>query len=487
MLFNSYIFIFAFLPICIIGYFLLNKFEKYETALGFLLVLSFVFYGYNNPYYLAIIVFSILINYGCYLCINKFFEKEKTRAAKAITVAGVLINLGVLIYFKYMDFFISNINSVFKSDFNLLHIALPLGISFFTFQQISFIVDTYHKETGKVGILHYATFVAFFPQLIAGPIVSHDEILPQFEDKSRKAVNLENLTRGFYLFVLGLSKKVLIANRFSSAITYCYTTIDNMNTVSAFIVMISYTIQIYFDFSGYCDMAVGIGKMLNIDIPINFNSPYKAFTIKEFWDRWHITLTRFFTKYIYIPLGGSRKGKVRTYINILIVFLASGFWHGADWKFVIWGMMHGIAMVVYRLFKKFFDRIHPAVNWLITFLYVNIAWIFFRAPSIEYARRVIKHLFSFEFAGFDATIAKTYEIAELKKVVSVLHLNNIVPYFIMNGFMVVAFWLMVAGDNAIDRTNKFKPTVIKGITTVFLLAWSVCSLAGMQEFLYFNF
>lgn len=487
MLFNSYIFIFAFLPVCVIGYFLLNRFKKYQAALGFLLVLSLIFYGYNNPYYLAIIVASILINYGCYLCINKQFDKGKFNKAKVITTVGVLINLGILIYFKYMDFFIRNINSVFKSDFNLLHIALPLGISFFTFQQISFIVDTYRRETGKVGLLNYAAFVAFFPQLIAGPIVSHDEILPQFADEGKKSVNIENLTKGFYLFTLGLAKKVLIANNFSSAIAYCYTTIDRMNTVSAFIVMISYTIQIYFDFSGYCDMAVGIGKMLNIDIPINFNSPYKAFTIKEFWDRWHITLTRFFTKYIYIPLGGSRKGTVRTYINIFIVFLASGFWHGADWKYVIWGVMHGIAMIIYRIFKKFFDRVHPAVNWIITFLYVNIAWIFFRAPSIEKALIVVKHLFSFEFNGFDATIAQTFEISELKKVASILHLNSIIPYFIMNGFIVVAFWLMVAGDNAIDRTEKFKPTFIKAATTIFLLVWSVCSLAGMQEFLYFNF
>jgi len=390
-------------------------------------------------------------------------------------------------FFKYMDFFIENFNGLFKTDFNLLHIALPLGISFFTFQQISFLVDSYRGEVEDVSFINYACFVSFFPQLIAGPIVSHDEILPQLKDESKKKVNIENLTKGFYLFALGLAKKCLIANRFSGAVTYGYTTIDRQNTIGALIVMLSYTIQIYFDFSGYCDMAIGIGKMLNIDIPVNFNSPYKALTITQFWDRWHITLTRFFTKYVYIPLGGSRKGAVRTYVNILIVFILSGFWHGAGWQFIFWGFMHGVFMVITRLCKKLFDKIFPAINWLITFAFVNVAWVFFRAPSFASAATLLKKIFSFNFAGFDKTLSDTFKVTEIKIVFERLGIDRRFPNAIMILFILVSCYFMVFARNALERTTKFKPTAVRAFTTVIMLVWSICTFSGLQEFLYFNF
>ena len=480
MLFNSYIFVLLFLPLCLVGYFTINHFKKYKLAMFFLFVMSMWFYAYNNIYYLFIILFSILFNYTCYRLI-------KQKKGKLFVTLGVCVDIGILMFFKYMDFFIENFNGVFKTDFNLLHIALPLGISFFTFQQISFLVDSYRGEVEDVDFLSYACFVSYFPQLIAGPIVSHDEILPQLKDTAKKKVNIENLTKGFYLFALGLAKKCLIANRFSGAVTYGYTTIDKQGTVGAIIVMLSYTVQIYFDFSGYCDMAIGIGKMMNIDIPVNFNSPYRALTITEFWERWHITLTRFFTKYVYIPLGGSRKGKVRTYINIMIVFILSGCWHGAGWQFIFWGFIHGVFMVITRMFKKFFDALHPAVNWLVTFLFVNVAWVFFRAPSFASALTLLRKVFSFNYNGFDETLTETFRFTEIKKVFSVLKLESMFPHSIMVTFLIVSFFLMVAGKNALERTEKFKPTVIKAFTTVFLLVWSICTFSGLQEFLYFNF
>jgi len=483
MLFNSYIFVLLFLPLCIAGYFTLNHFKKYKWGHLFLLGMSLWFYAYFNLSYLLIIVASILLNYSVYLLICKFRGNGCT---KLIMIGGVLMNIGVLIYYKYMDFFIQNMNALFRSDIKLLGILLPLGISFFTFQQISFVVDAYKGEVPNYDFLSYACFVTYFPQLIAGPIVTHNELIPQFMDEAKKKLNPDNLAKGLYIFTFGLVKKVLLADTFSDIVSYGFTTIDRLSSVTALLVMLSYTIQIYFDFSGYCDMAIGIGKMMNIDLPLNFNSPYKALTITEFWDRWHMTLTRFFTKYVYIPLGGSRKGNVRTYVNVFIVFLASGFWHGASWNFVLWGVMHGIFMVITRGYKKFFEKLHPAFNWLITFSFVNVAWVFFRAETIPQALKLLKALVSWNFT-FDNTFIEMFRLAELKKVLSVFRIEDMYPPFLITGFFVVAFVLILGCENAYEKMKKFKPTVWNMLITLFLFTWSVFSFAGISEFLYFNF
>lgn len=334
--------------------------------------------------------------------------------------------------------------------------------------------------------LHYASFVAYFPQLIAGPIVTHDELIPQFMDEEKKKFNADNMAQGLYIFTFGLAKKVLLADTFGDVVTYGFTTVDRLSSVTALIVMLSYTIQIYFDFSGYCDMAIGIGKMMNIDLPLNFNSPYKALTITEFWDRWHMTLTRFFTKYVYIPLGGSRKGQVRTYVNIMIVFLASGLWHGASWNFVFWGFMHGVFMVITRLFKKFFEKLHPALNWLITFSFVNVAWVFFRADDFTQALKLLKALVSWDFT-FDTTFIEMFRLAELKKVLSFVRVETLYPPFLITAFFLVAFGLILGSSNAYEKMQRFKPTALNMLTTLFLFTWCVFSFAGISTFLYFNF
>lgn len=483
MLFNSYVFVLLFLPLCLIGYFGLNHIKKYKLAQIFLLGMSLWFYGYFNPSYLLIIISSIGINYGIYRWMEKMGEGK---ARKSVMVLGVALNVGILGYFKYMDFFIANLNAIFKSDIDFLKIALPLGISFFTFQQISFVVDAYRGEIKGYDFLDYANFVTYFPQLIAGPIVTHDELIPQFMDREKRKLNADNLAQGIYIFTFGLAKKVLLADTFGDVVTYGFTTINQLSAVSALLVMFSYTIQIYFDFSGYCDMAIGIGKMMNIDLPLNFNSPYKALTITEFWDRWHMTLTRFLTKYVYIPLGGSRKGNVRTYVNIMIVFLVSGFWHGASWNFVFWGACHGLFMVITRAFKRFFDKLHPVFNWFMTFSFVNVMWIFFRAENFGQALTILKALVSWNF-NLDNVFVQMFRLAELKKALSFFRIEDRYPPFLITAFFLVAFILLLGSENAYEKMKKFKPTFFRWAVTLFLFTWCVFSFAGISEFLYFNF
>lgn len=351
MLFNSYVFVLLFFPITLIGYFSLNHFKKYNLAKIFLLIGSLFFYGYFNWWYLLIIVFSIIVNYIFSTAMLKM-DKDKTKFKKLIFATSLLLNIGSLFFFKYYDFSVSNINVLFNISLPLLHLTLPLGISFFTFQQLSYVIDSYKGDIPVYSFFDYALFVTYFPQLIAGPIVTHDEMVPQFEDVEKKKFNSDNFAKGMYGFAFGLAKKVIIADAFGLVVDSAFTDVSNLGSLNALFVMLSYTFQIYFDFSGYCDMATGIGKMMNIDITMNFNSPYKAISIVDFWKRWHITLTRFFTRYIYIPLGGNRKGTLRTYFNILIVFFVSGIWHGANWTFILWGILHGIANVFTRMLDK---------------------------------------------------------------------------------------------------------------------------------------
>ena len=484
MVFNSYIFILFFLPVCILGYFSLNHFKQYKLAQIFLVGMSLWFYGYFNPAYLFILVASVLVNYGFYLLIRK---NTKTQYSKILMILGVIFNIVILLYFKYMDFFIGNINGIFKTDIPFLYIALPLGISFFTFQQVSFIVDAYKGEIPEYHFWEYAGFVTYFPQLVAGPIVTHDELVPQFMDRSKKKFDSENMSRGLYMFTMGLAKKILLADMFGKLVSYGYATVDGLNSVTAVITMVAYTFQIYFDFSGYSDMAIGIGKMMNIDLPQNFKSPYKALTITEFWDRWHMTLTRFFTKYVYIPLGGNRKGAVRTYVNIFIVYLVSGFWHGASWNFVFWGVMHGIFVVLTRSCKKVVDRIPAVVNWLITFAFVNVTWVFFRAETFPQALTLLKKVFTGGIAGFDMQFIELLRSVEIVEVLSLTPLETLYPPFVLTVFFVIAFLISLVSKNAYEKMLGFRPTFLRLIMTLFLLFWSVFSFAGISTFLYFNF
>lgn len=482
MLFNSYIFIFIFLPLTLIGYFLLNRLKRPVFSHIFLLGMCLWFYAYVNPSYLPLILVSILFNFGAY----KLMDKRSTSIRKLILIVSIIFNVGSLFYFKYYNFFLENINALFQSDFTLLKLALPLGISFFSFQQLSFVIDAYKEQVPRYNLLEYSLFVTYFPKLSSGPIVTHDELLPQFADEDKRHFNWDNFSAGLYLFALGIGKKVLLADTFGIAANWGFGNIPSLDAISAVVTMLAYTIQIYFDFSGYCDMAIGIGKMMNIDLPLNFNSPYKALTISDFWDRWHMTLTRFFTRYIYIPLGGSRKGTVRTYINIMIVFLVSGLWHGSNWTFILWGALHGLFSVVTRRFKTFFSNLHPALNWLITFGFVNVAWVFFRANSISDAVQLLRQILSFSITGINQNLVSAFSLVELEFLFrDLLQISH--PYFFFVLFFAAALFLMLGSRNAYEKMLAFKPTFARSLTTVVLLIWSIFSFSGISTFLYFNF
>ncbi len=497
MLFNSYIFIFLFFPLTIIGYYGLNHMKMYRMALAFLIGMSLWFYGYNNIYYLSILIISILINYGIVRGMIHFKNKSGRRL---FLWTGILFNIGILFYFKYYDFFITNINAGLKSNIPLLHLVLPLGISFYTFQQLSYVIDAYQGDCTDYSFLEYAAYVSYFPQLIAGPIVYHSELIPQFRDISKKKICFANMSKGLYAFSLGLAKKVLIADTFSKIVTIGYGNIAELNSPSAFLVMVCYALQIYFDFSGYCDMAYGMGYMMNIELPINFNSPYKAVSLSDFWDRWHMTLTRFFTRYIYIPLGGNRRGKIRTYLNILIVYLISGLWHGANWTFIIWGALHGIVCVLERIYSDRFPASKTTSGiWAackkgirigITFLFVTFAWSIFRADSLSSVILLWKQLFT---GGFGALYLPITDKFQSLVEISFLYragfgsLIEQLPYLPAVLFTGITLLCSIALRNTQEKTASLKLTIPKMMTVIILMLWSIVSLSEISEFLYFNF
>ena len=349
MLFNSYIFLFLFLPLALAGWYLLNRFRQYKLAQGYLIGMSLWFYAYYNVSFLWVITGSCLFNYGISFLLHR---KNTPQMRRIALVVGCIGNLGALGYFKYCNFFLENINSLFHADFQLKNILLPLGISFFTFQQLSYLIDRCRGEAPHYGLLDYLSFVTFFPSLISGPIVLHAGTVSQFRDSSLRSFDTESFAKGVMQFTLGLGKKVLLADTFGKAVDAGYGNVAGLSGTDAWLVMLFYTLQLYFDFSGYCDMGRGIAHMLGMELPVNFDSPYKASNIIEFWKRWHITLNRFLRKYVYIPLGGNRKGTARMYLNLFIVFLVSGIWHGAGWNFVLWGALHGALYLVTRAWQR---------------------------------------------------------------------------------------------------------------------------------------
>ena len=481
MLFNSYEFIFLFLPITLIVYFTLNRFGKYKLAKGWLVIASLYFYSYFHKSYLILIMASIGVNY---LVGNRLSDSKSIIERKIFLILGVLFNVIGLGYFKYYDFFVSNINIVFKTNLPLLHILLPLGISFFTFQQLSFVVDSYYKKHLKYDFLSYCLFVTFFPQLIAGPIVLPTEMLPQFESEENKRVNWENMNRGLYVFSIGLAKKVIIADTISNFANAGFDMMESLNIVEAWLTSVSYTLQLYFDFSGYCDMAMGIALMFNIVLPINFNSPYKSTNIQEFWKRWHMTLGRFLTNYLYIPLGGNRKGELKTLRNLFIVFLVSGIWHGAGWNFIIWGMLHGICILVHRIWKNSGRKLNKFVGWFITMNLVNIFWVFFRATNLHNAIKVIRGMFEINsliqiVKNPRAILEATKDFRELAKG----DLGNELNLFLL----IFSFIVVIGLKNSLNKGKNMKFSFINSVETVLYFWGGVFLMTRVSEFLYFNF
>ena len=396
MLFNSPVFIFIFVPITLLAFFLLNAAGRPLLARGWMVVTSLFFYAYWNPAYLPLLLGSLVVNYA----ISHFMHGQtERRPRQVLMIAGLVFNLGVLGIFKYANFFVDSFNVSFGTGFSLAKIILPLAISFFTFEQIAFIVDTFKGKTKRYNPIDYSLFVVFFPQLIAGPIMHPQEMLPQFAGK-RHRFQTDDFSIGLTLFLIGLGKKVLIADTlgaFGSPVFDATLAGATPTLFEAWGGTLAFTLQLYFDFSGYSDMAIGLGRMIGVHIPLNFNSPYQARNIIDFWQRWHMSLSRWLKEYLYIPLGGNRKGTVRRYLNLMITMLLGGLWHGAGWTFVLWGGLHGIYLVINHGWRNLSKRTGLTLEnrggrflgRALTFLAVVVGWTYFRAEDLSAANTLL--------------------------------------------------------------------------------------------------
>lgn len=484
MVFNSYLFVLFFLPFTWCGYFALLKLRKTDIAKIFLIICSFGFYGYNNKMHIFILLFSIIFNY---LFATKVLG---ARRSAWILWVGIITNISLLGYFKYLNFGIEIINNVFKFSWQELDIIMPLGISFFTFQQIAFLIGVYQKKIQNVKFINYCLFVSFFPQLIAGPIVSYDEVVCQLDEDDKKKINWDSLAKGIYIFIYGLAKKVLLADNLAIIVDSGYSNLQQLNMISVCIIMISYSLQIYFDFSGYCDMAVGLAEMFNITLPINFNSPYKAKSIQEFWRRWHITLTRFLTEYIYIPLGGSRVEKNKVWRNILIVFFVSGIWHGANWTYILWGILHGILLVIDKISGKIQLKIPVCIRWGITFITVTLLWSLFRADTISDEMQLLSQCLIWGDGKITQALKNSLYGITFAKGLMQLPINNLIDdniTIIVCALLIILIMICKYTRNIIERTETIRYSVVSSLFTAFLFMYCVISFAGMSKFIYFNF
>lgn len=345
-------------------------------------------------------------------------------------------------------------------------------------------VDNFRGEVPSYTFTDYTLFTTFFPKFVQGPIPYWNELIPQFNDVSKKKFISENFAKGLMIFAIGLGKKVLLADNFGKIVDYGFASIMSLNSFEALLTVLAYTLQIYLDFSGYCDMAVGAAQMVNIELPQNFNSPYKARNISDFWKRWHMTLTRFLTKYIYIPLGGNRKGTLRTYVNVLIVYSVSGMWHGVGFTFIVWGLMHGVATVLYRATKKEYDRIPGVFQWLLTFCFVSIAWVFFRAPDVSSAVSLLKQVIV--GGGSFSINAELTETLLMPTLISIP--SQVIPFvYVVTALFGGTMICSVCCRNSVQIFEKFRPTIFNLVLVYFLLVFGMLSLSGVGAFLYTNF
>jgi alginate O-acetyltransferase complex protein AlgI len=404
MLFSSYTFLFQFLPATALA-FAAARLHSPRAGIMVLAAASLVFYGAWRPIYLLLLLASIAVNFSLGL------RMEDPLRRRAIGTFGVVLNLALLCYFKYTNFIFDSVNTLTGAPLPFFNIVLPLGISFFTFQQIAYLVDVMRGAKVERDIVSYTLFVSFFPHLIAGPLVHHAEMIPQFK-RGRTSRSSVLAARGLAIFAAGLFKKVVIADNLAQFVSPVFAHLDaggSVTTSWAWLATSAYTLQIYFDFSGYSDMAIGLALLFGIRLPVNFRSPYRAGSIIEFWRRWHITLSRFLRDYLYIPLGGNRLGEQRRYINLMVTMLLGGLWHGAGWNFLVWGGLHGVYLGINHLWREWrSDKPAAAaglaargLSWIITFLAVVIAWVFFRARTMAGAWQMLGGLFGFE-AGSSA-------------------------------------------------------------------------------------
>lgn len=471
MLFSSYEFIFVFLPLVLLGYYLIKR-ERIQ--LWFLLCSSIVFYAYWSRTLVFLLLFTVTLDFY----VARGIYNAKTQGIrKLLLITSITANLTILGFFKYYNFFSSSINEVAQmfgahgQVLPILHLILPIGISFYTFQSMSYVIDVYRRTSdAHAGLLAFAGYVTYFPHQISGPLVRHNQIVPQLESKWTYTFHAENFWRGWYFFVFGLSKKVLIADRLASIVDPLVNSMGTISNVEAVLALIGYAMQLYFDFSGYSDMAIGLGLMMNIKFPQNFNSPYKSKSITEFWQRWHITLSSWLRDYLYISLGGNRKGWLKTYRNLIITMLIGGLWHGANWVFVIWGAYHGCLLAIERVFKDFNLRFvqSPVVRGVGTFILVCIGWAFFRSPNFATAMLWLQKVFFL-------TGTKTFGIDQ----VAIKYRDK---FFVA---LTVATLIAIFGKNTFQI--QYRPALWRALLLGFLFVLSLSFMTEDSPFLYFQF
>ena len=503
MLFNSLEFIFVFLPVTVFCYFFSAKIGNDRVAKFSLVSASFFFYSFWNLPYIALLVLSISTNYLLSLLI---LNLSNTTKKKQVLILAIALNLTLIGYYKYCDFFLQNINAISGTSLSFQNILLPLGISFFTFQQIAYQVDIFKGKTSGDCFLNYILFVSFFPQLIAGPIVHHKEMMPQF--KKVICWNPHRLFQGLTFFTLGLFKKIIIADNiaiYANTVFDGYAAQSSFSIIETWVGIFAYCFQIYFDFSGYTDMAIGLALIFGIFLPLNFNSPYKACSIIDFWRRWHMTLSRFLRDYLYIPIGGNRKGESARHRNLLITMLIGGLWHGASWNFIIWGGIHGLALSINHIFRKFVclpnNFLFRNLAFGVTFLTVSYAWVFFRASNIDVALNMTKvclgmngidlpRFFSF-FLGSNPGL----DFIRLNGAFTSPFLNYHSVAYLFGLFLIIKLFPTTSQWMKWSNNSFSKDTTLRkvGITwaycmgLIFFISIKPLFDSSTSEFLYFNF
>ncbi|GIK98954.1 MAG: alginate O-acetylation protein [Alphaproteobacteria bacterium] len=480
MLFSSLEFIFLFLPLVLATDLLFWRLGLERLAIVWLLAASLFFYCWWDPRYGLLLGASILVNYG----FGWALAAPRTRRLSVLW-AGIVFNVGLLAYFKYANFFVDSLNAAGLSDLHLTAILLPLGISFFTFQQIAYLVDTWRGDAHDRNLVRYALFVTFFPHLIAGPLVHHAEMMRQFTAARRRLMSWDTAASGLGIFTVGVFKKVVIADGLSAYSTPVFAAADaglTVSTIEGWIGALAYTFQLYNDFSGYSDMAIGIALLFGIRLPLNFLSPYRTRSVTEFWRRWHVTLSRFLRDYLYIPLGGNRRGRAASYRNLMITMVLGGFWHGASVTFLVWGALHGAYLVAERLVRDMRGRdaaplLPVPLAWFLTFLAVVVGWVFFRAETLQGAGDIIAGMIgaSGSFASLDNLGAARFEVGELTILLGVSIASALV--------------LPTASEFFLERRTlvRFAPNAASAIVTLIGWGFIVMSLGGRSEFLYFQF
>lgn len=511
MLFNSYIFIFVFLPSVLLVFNVLGRYKQFQLARVWLVVASLFFYGWLIPEYVPLVIASLVFNHTMGIIIGR-------NRRRLWLWLGVSVNLGILGYYKYFNFFLANLHAFFGTPLFVEQIILPLGISFFTFQQVAYLVDTYRCDIPECQFIDYCLFITFFPQWVAGPIVLYQQTLPQISNPSFFRFHRSNIESGLSLFVIGLVKKVILADGISPYSTRVFDlalTAPSLNFFDAWCGVLSYTFQIYFDFSGYSDMAVGLGNMFNVRFPANFSSPYKAASLIDFWQRWHITLSGFLKNYLYIPLGGNRHGKARRYGNLFLTMILGGLWHGAGWNFLIWGGLHGVYLSINHFWRDFRKGTGSVSSFFprwgsrsLTFFLVVVTWTFFRATNFSSAVSMLRAMSGMNGVifprGYSAYLTMGIwgkdlgmSFGEGPEIFSMTAMGWIlvlacISWFLPNSQEWMSrrqmTWEIVElpGDSG-WRPILWKPTVGHGILLGVLAGISILALSRVSEFLYFQF